>query len=118
MAASNNSCSNASLCLQAMLHCLRALALLGVPMPWDPQYRKRRRWWHCSFDACFVAGLCCCSVSASFLSSQGQAAGQGDATTGSRRVGDEMGMGEQHNSRAKLKGLSIALAARMPLQLV
>ncbi|GAB4822063.1 hypothetical protein N2152v2_009109 [Parachlorella kessleri] len=77
---------------QAMLHCLRALVLLGVPMPWDKQYRRRRRWWRCSFDGCFVAGLCCCSVSAAFLRGQ-----QGEADVSKdlvRRVGDEIEMAD------------------------
>lgn len=75
---------------QAMLHCLRALLLLGVPMPWDAAYRRKRRWWHFTFDACFVAGMCCCSrgmqdIEVSPLGAEG-------AVSANRRVGEqEMG---------------------------
>lgn len=70
-----------------MLHCLRALVLLGVPMPWDQAYLAKQRWWHCSFDACYIAGLCCFS---SRLPEVGEVT-QGEA--GTVRIG-EQGMGE------------------------
>ena len=34
-----------AVCAQAMLHCLRGLDLLGVPMPWSPAYKAAQRWW-------------------------------------------------------------------------